>query len=83
MDLPSKLTESVQRGVAKHYHVDVPTVELQPTRKDFEGDITVVIFPMLRYIKGNPVEIGTKIGEYLQAAAFRAYSKQFVGIFSC
>ncbi|MEO0902472.1 MAG: arginine--tRNA ligase, partial [Bacteroidota bacterium] len=35
-------------------------------RKDFEGDITVVIFPMLRYVKGNPFEIGSKIGEYLE-----------------
>ncbi|MEM0931671.1 MAG: arginine--tRNA ligase [Bacteroidota bacterium] len=78
MDLPSKLTESVQRGVAKHYHVDVPTVELQPTRKDFEGDITVVIFPMLRYIKGNPVEIGTKIGEYLQEHVAEIYKYNVV-----
>ncbi|MEM8847487.1 MAG: arginine--tRNA ligase, partial [Bacteroidota bacterium] len=46
--------------------VEVPSVEFQPTRKDFEGDITVVIFPMLRYVKGNPFEIGSKIGEYLE-----------------
>ena len=78
MDLQSRLTESVQRGVAKHYHVDVPTIELQPTRKDFEGDITVVIFPMLRYIKGNPVEIGTKIGEYLQEHVAEIYKYNVV-----
>jgi len=45
---------------------DLPAVEFQPTRKDFEGDVTVVVFPMLRVVKGNPIEIGTKIGEYLQ-----------------
>ncbi|MGB5272945.1 MAG: arginine--tRNA ligase, partial [Flavobacteriaceae bacterium] len=45
--------------------VVLPNVEFQPTRKDFEGDITVVIFPMLRFVKGNPEQIGAKIGSYL------------------
>lgn len=54
-------------AVKQLYEVELPTVEFQPTRKDFEGDITVVVFPMLRQIKGNPVQIGTKIGEYLVA----------------
>ena len=40
-------------------------VEFQSTKKDFEGDITMVVFPLVKQIKGNPVEIGTKIGEYL------------------
>jgi len=42
-------------------------VELQPTRKEFLGDVTVVVFPMLRHVKGNPVEIGNAIGQYLQS----------------
>ncbi|MEM9078386.1 MAG: arginine--tRNA ligase [Bacteroidota bacterium] len=66
MDLQPLLVEKVKEALAQLYDVEVPSVEFQPTRKDFEGDITVVIFPMLRYVKGNPVEIGTKIGEYLQ-----------------
>ena len=66
MDLQPLLVEKVKEAVAHLYEVEIPSVEFQPTRKDFEGDITVVIFPMLRYVKGNPVEIGTKIGEYLQ-----------------
>jgi arginyl-tRNA synthetase len=31
----------------------------------FEGDITMVIFPLLKVIKSNPVELGNKIGNYL------------------
>ncbi len=65
MNLNEVLIRSVRQFVAKEYEIDIPTVELQPTRKDFEGDITVVVFPLLRYIKGNPVEIGTKIGDFL------------------
>ena len=42
-------------------------IEFQPTRKDFEGDITLVVFPLLRQIKGNPAVIGQQIGEQLQA----------------
>ncbi|WP_431163461.1 arginine--tRNA ligase [Flagellimonas beolgyonensis] len=66
MSLQNDLTQKVIEAVKQLYQVDLPTVEFQPTRKDFEGDITVVVFPMLRFVKGNPVQIGTQIGDYLQ-----------------
>ena len=66
MRLEQVLEQKVKEAVHSIYEVELPTVEFQPTRKDFEGDITAVVFPMLRFVKGNPVEIGTKIGEYLQ-----------------
>lgn len=44
--------------------VSVP-IEFQSTRKDFEGDITLVIFPMLRAIKTNPEALGRQLGEFL------------------
>ncbi len=44
------------------------TVQLSPTRKEFEGDITVVCFPFTRISKGmKPPDIGAKLGEYLVA----------------
>ena len=49
------------------YKVDLESVEFQATRKEFEGDITVVVFPMLRVVKGNPVQIGQSIGDFLVA----------------
>ncbi|MEN8789509.1 MAG: arginine--tRNA ligase [Flavobacteriaceae bacterium] len=67
MDIEQILIDRVKKVVLEQYDADLPTVELQPTRKDFEGDITVVVFPMLKFIKGNPVEIGTTIGEALRA----------------
>jgi arginyl-tRNA synthetase len=42
-------------------------IQLQNTRKDFEGDITLVVFPFLRFSKKNPESTGQEIGEYLQA----------------
>ncbi len=65
MELHKVLEQKVQEAVKSIFNVDLPTVEFQPTRKDFEGDITVVVFPMLRVVKGNPVQIGNQIGEYL------------------
>ncbi len=65
MALESVLTRGVRQAVSREFGVDLETVELQPTRKEFEGDITVVVFPMLRQVKGNPAAIGEAIGAYL------------------
>ncbi|NLP56554.1 arginine--tRNA ligase [Lutibacter sp. B1] len=60
------LESAVKKGLKHIYNVAIETVEFQATRKDFEGDITIVIFAFLRFIKGNPAEIGTKLGNYLK-----------------
>ena len=65
MNIQEVLLSKVKEAVQSVYGKELPTVEFQPTRKDFEGDITVVIFPMLRVVKGNPEHIGKEIGAYL------------------
>lgn len=65
MVLQDILSEEIKKAVHDLYDVALETVEFQSTRKDFEGDITVVVFSMLRVVKGNPVEIGEAIGNYL------------------
>ncbi|WP_310992700.1 arginine--tRNA ligase [Aequorivita marina] len=65
MTFQQKLETQIKAAVNEIYGATLETVELQPTRKDFEGDITAVVFPMLRVVKGNPVQIGKAIGEYL------------------
>ena len=59
------LTLPIQKAVQELFNISVDKVEFQITRKEFEGDITMVIFPLLKLIKGNPIEIGTQIGTYL------------------
>lgn len=49
------------------YESSANAIQLQNTRKDFEGDITLVVFPFLRLSKKNPEATGQEIGEYLQA----------------
>ena len=65
MNIQDKLTQAIKAAVLKLYDAELPTVEFQATRKEFAGDITAVVFSMLRTIKGNPVQIGNNIGEYL------------------
>ena len=65
MKLSQILTLPIQKAVQQLFDVSIDRVEFQITRKEFEGDITMVIFPLLKVIKGNPIEIGTKIGDYL------------------
>jgi len=65
MTLQATITRAVKQAVSKIYNANLDTVEFQSTRKEFAGDITVVVFSMLRVIKGNPVEIGTSIGQFL------------------
>ena len=65
MSLQKILTPHILKAIQTQFDITIERVEFQSTRKDFEGDITMVIFPLLKLIKGNPVEIGTKIGTYL------------------
>ena len=65
MSLQTLIATKVKEGFLALYETEIPTVEFQATRKDFEGDITVVVFPLLRYKKGNPVQIGEDLGKYL------------------
>lgn len=65
MNIQNRIETNVKEGFLALYNVEIPSVEFQATRKDFEGDITVVVFPMLSYKKGNPVQIGEDLGNYL------------------
>ncbi|WP_035667858.1 arginine--tRNA ligase [Flavobacterium sp. 83] len=65
MTLPQILTPSIEKAVQALFDITIDKVEFQTTRKEFEGDITMVIFPLLKVIKSNPVELGNKIGNYL------------------
>jgi len=65
MNLQNTLSKKVKQAISQLYNTSLETVEFQATRKEFDGDITIVVFPMLRLVKGNPVEIGNAIGTYL------------------
>jgi len=65
MSLQKIIMPFIIEAVQQQFNTTIEKIEFQATRKDFEGDITMVIFPLLKVLKGNPIEIGTKIGTYL------------------
>mgnify|MGYP006144078435 CR=1 FL=1 len=65
MALSQLLTSRIEKAIEALFGITVNSIELQATRREFEGDITMVIFPLLKLVKSNPVALGTKIGEYL------------------
>ena len=68
MNIVDKLTESVQKGVKELYGQEVPTqmIQLQKTKKEFEGHLTLVVFPFLKLSKKGPEQTAQEIGEYLK-----------------
>lgn len=60
------LKQHILQAVQELYDVSLENVELQQTKKEFVGDVTLVVFSLLRHIKGNPVQIGEQIGTYLK-----------------
>ncbi len=45
--------------------IEESTIQFQKTRKDVEGDLTLVIFPFVKLLRCNPIEAGEKIGKFL------------------
>ncbi len=60
------LQNKIQEAFKVLYDLDIPSPELQATRKDFEGDVTLVVFPYVKQLKKNPKEVAEKIGAYLK-----------------
>jgi arginyl-tRNA synthetase len=65
MNLQETLELHVKAAIKSLFQSELESVEFQATRKEFTGDITVVVFPMLRVVKGNPAVIGEQVGQYL------------------
>ncbi len=68
MTIEKMLTRQVLEAVKACYGVELTEkdVQLQETRKEFAGDLTVVVFPFTRYSRKSPEETAKELGEYLQ-----------------
>jgi len=68
MNLEKLLTEKVKFAIQTLYGVEANDnlVQFQKTRKDFEGDITLVTFPLLKTSKKSPEQTGEEIGQFLK-----------------
>jgi arginyl-tRNA synthetase len=61
------LKEKIKEAVKIIYNSDVKDdlIQIQETRKDFKGDFTLVVFPLMRFSKNTPEKTGEMIGQYL------------------
>ena len=69
MKIEDKLVASVLSGLKALYGQEVPEkmVQLQKTKKEFEGHLTLVVFPFLKMSRKGPEQTAQEIGEYLKA----------------
>ena len=67
MNLETILGTVVADAVKSLYNLEtaVDQIQLQKTKKEFEGDLTVVIFPFVKAARKSPEQTGQEIGEYL------------------
>ena len=68
MNIESKIMSSALEAVKALYGQEVPEkmVQLQKTKREFEGNLTLVVFPFLKMSKKGPEQTAQEIGEYLQ-----------------
>ena len=66
IDYKVYFSKSLSFFLKEKYQVNISDFEFQTTRKEFEGDTTLLIFPLLRFIKMKPELLGQLIGEYLK-----------------
>ena len=62
------IIEATLKAIKHLYNTDITALDisLQETRKEFEGQITIVTFPFTRFSKKSPEQTGSEIGAYLQ-----------------
>jgi len=63
--LAHQISEILKPFLKQTFNADISQFEFQSTRKEFDGDITLVVFSLLRYIKANPVQLANQLGIYL------------------
>ena len=69
MSIDSIIAQAVSKAVKELYGIDTPADSIVPqaTRKEFEGNLTVVVFPWVKAARKAPEAVGREIGEWLEA----------------
>lgn len=69
MSIDNIIAQAVAKAVKELYNVEVDaaTITPQTTKKEFEGNLTIVVFPWVKAARKSPETVGTEIGEWLVA----------------
>ena len=65
MDINKTIKDKISDFLISKYDINLEKIEVFKTKKEFEGDITVVIFPLVKILKTSPDDVGKKIGNLL------------------
>ena len=64
--LDEQISETLTPFIKETFEVEILKFDFQATRKEFDGDLTLVVFSLLKFIRTNPVQLSNQIGEYLK-----------------
>ena len=66
-EIELQLIHPITNAVKDLFTADIPAnqINFQTTRKEFEGDVTLVVFPMVRFAKRTPEQTADDLGSYL------------------
>ena len=64
--LAEQISETLTPFIKETFEVEILQFDFQATRKEFDGDLTLVVFSLLKFIRTNPVQLSNQIGEYLK-----------------
>ena len=64
--IEQELNKVIELALQSLYQDDKTNLQFQKTRKEFEGDVTLVVFPLTRVSKKSPEQTAEDIGQYLQ-----------------
>ena len=80
MSIENQILKYVGEAVKSLYGTSLPegVVQIQETRKEFEGDLTLVVFPLLKISGENPVKTATDLGEWLKDNCPEIHSYQVI-----
>jgi len=82
MEIKSEISSLTSNFLNKNYSIKIDKIEIQNTRKDFNGDITIVLFPIFKLINKNQTsELGKLLGERLTRDSINIIDFNIVGGF--
>ena len=81
MEIKSEISNLASNFLNKNFSIKTDYIEIQNTKKDFVGDITIVLFPYLKIINQDKSEFGKEFGEYIKKKSSNVHDYNLAGGF--
>tara|TARA_A100000164_G_scaffold360037_1_gene373287 strand:- start:39 stop:1808 length:1770 start_codon:yes stop_codon:yes gene_type:complete len=81
MEIKSEISNLASNFLNKNFSIKADYIEIQNTKKDFVGDITIVLFPYLKNINKDKLDFGKEFGEYIKKNSSNVHDFNIAGGF--